>query len=200
MGEETERIEHDQYFTDPAVALAGVKRFQTVWKALSPIRQPPQRFLEPSVGQGAFSDAIRAVFPDAYIVGVDIDDRMESHAMRSCNKFVCSDFLDTTTKTPFDAVIGNFPFIYALEHYLHSLTLVKEGGCVSSLLKLAFKGSITRYEAIWKKDVRHKCYDATYVPRPSFVYGTTDAQEYAQFMWFKGINAPGITGEPIKWR
>ena len=198
----TDRIVNDQYFTDPLVASAIVRRMITVWKAISPIRQMPHRILEPSVGMGAFAAACRELLADTHIVGVDIDAAMQSHAGRHLDKFIHADFVQTHTKNLFDLAIGNPPFTDAEEHYHHAMSLVKDGGCVCFLLKYSFKGGVGRNERIWRKEVRNYCYDAAIVPRPSFAFGATDkAQEYAAFMWFKGIKDKlSNTGAPIVWR
>jgi hypothetical protein len=65
----------------------------------------PINVLEPSAGSGEFVDDCREKFPDATVVGVELDEEMA----KACG-FVHNDFLDWKCDILFDLIIGNPPF------------------------------------------------------------------------------------------
>jgi hypothetical protein len=77
----------------------------------------PQTVLEPSVGGGAFVRAVRRAWPDATILGVDIDP--DAPGLALCDEVFIGDFLDHTLPTP-DLIVGNPPFKDALAHVAHA--------------------------------------------------------------------------------
>lgn len=197
----SDRIENDAYYTEPELARHIVHRIDLVWRSLSGNTEPPKRILEPSSGHGAFLIALREKYPNAYIVACDIDPDAAAYATVA-DKFVNLDFVKCYTKEPFDLCAGNPPFSFAEDHYHHGMSLLRDGGLMSFLLRVAFGAGVGRYERIWSPDVRHYCYETTLVPRPSFTGNsrTDKGQEYCDFMWVKGKKEMSHKGTPIVWR
>jgi hypothetical protein len=70
------------------------------------IDSTPATILEPSAGSGEFFDDCRERFPDAAVVGVELDvDMAQSRG------FVNQDFLGWKSDISFDLIIGNPPFV-----------------------------------------------------------------------------------------
>jgi hypothetical protein len=187
------RRANDAYTTQPELTLAIVRRLKDDLFA----SDPPSRVLEPSVGSGSFVQALRTVFQQSFIVGVDINPQVPGLTL--CDRSVVGDFL-TTEPTQllgdsceriadkFNLVVGNPPFAVTVpgrkygepiwhEHVARALGC---GTTTAMLLRLSVLGGAKR-RAWW---YAHP-YDRLYVvrPRPSFTEGGTDNAEYGVFVW-----------------
>lgn len=100
------------------------------------------------------------------------------------------DYLNPANTFDVDLIITNPPFSLALQFLKKSLS---EATTVCYLLRLNFLGSQSR-RSFWVKNPPTHLYVLS--KRPSFVYGRTDATEYAWFCWDKSgkmiIDSPGI--------
>lgn len=77
----------------------------------------PQIIVEPSVGDGAFVVACRERWPDAKIIGCDVDPN--ASGLRLCDMGVLADWETEAEHTPkADLIIGNPPFSHAIPHLL----------------------------------------------------------------------------------
>lgn len=91
----------------------------------------------------------------------------------------------------FGAVVGNPPYGLALEFVRRSLDIVRDGGTVAFLLRLAFLSSAKR-KAFFVENPPKNVYVLS--KRPSFTKdGRTDGADYAFIVWEKGFKgAPSI--------
>jgi hypothetical protein len=90
------KAKHGIYFTPKSVR-------DLVWEYID---TPPAAILEPSSGSGEFFDDCRERFPDATLVGVELD-----ADMAKAKGFVNQDFLNWESGISFDLIIGNPPFV-----------------------------------------------------------------------------------------
>ena len=164
------RIKHDAYYTPTRLAKVLVNLLPIVEGA---------RVLEPSLGQGAFADAIRLYTKDVY--GVDIERNVLGEAR--CKYFAQADFLSdehflpsNSSEPTFDWIIGNPPFSHAEEHLRHAC---KHSKNVAFLMRLAILESAKRIP-LWKEVRLKKVW--VLVQRPSFTDGKTDSCAYG-FFW-----------------
>ncbi|MGE0877206.1 MAG: trans-aconitate 2-methyltransferase [Acidimicrobiia bacterium] len=74
----------------------------------------PIRVLDPSCGDGRFLAEVRRRRPDAYLVGIDVDEGALASAREHTDQLVRADALGVSFDEPFDAVIGNPPYLSQL--------------------------------------------------------------------------------------
>ena len=149
-------------------------------KNLSYIKSP--KILEPGAGEGAIVTECRAYWPKSIIHAVEIDkDRCD--AIKNADVTCCDDYLDPNIiiSRDYDLIITNPPFKLALPFIEQSL---KRAKLVCMLLRINFLGSQRRYQ-FWKEN---PCGVFVLPKRPSFTGGSTDATEYAWFVWGFGLN------------
>jgi len=79
----------------------------------------PTTILEPSAGSGEFFDDCREKFPDATLVGVELDS-----SMAEVKGFVNQDFLEWKSDISFDLIIGNPPFVQRNKGYVSDKNIV----------------------------------------------------------------------------
>lgn len=168
--------------------------------------------LEPSVGEGAFARAARAIWPSCRILGIDIDP--EAPGFRFCDEAVVADFLTWSPNREFDAVVGNPPFSIEVErvvgkrnpktktvkqevgeaHVRKAISLLTGGGSCSLLLRAAFLHPGRRTDLLEALDI-----EARVAPRPSFTGGKSDNSEYSVFQWRNSPFAPRRRSERLTW-
>lgn len=127
-----ERDPLDRYYTPASLAAILVGALDVLLEGAA-----PARIVEPSVGSGAWIPPLRKMWPDATILGVDIDP--EAAGLRLCDQGITADLLalpvaDVREAGGVDLVVGNPPFGVALAHVGHLLQLVKPGGLAALLL------------------------------------------------------------------
>jgi hypothetical protein len=152
--------------------------------ALSLIPITPEWVLDPGMGDGIFGQVARQCWQNAKLVGVELRLDAPLHDWYDWN--IRADFLALTDITPmFDAVIGNPPYQHAEAFIRRSMELLRDGGYIVFLLRLAFLESMSRYTLFTHELPPQRvvvCSD-----RPSFTgNGKTDATAYAFFVWQKG--------------
>jgi len=176
----SERKHLDQYYTPQHVADTLVN-----WYAAN---YPwPHSVLEPSSGMGAFCRAVRRAMPGVDMVGVDLDPKTE--AVEVCDMHLKQDFLTLKADEGFDLIIGNPPFSEAEAHIRHAAALVKDGGRVALLLRLAFMESNKR-ASFWSE---HRARDVLVLRnRPSFTGSGTDSAAYGFFVFERGYRGATI--------
>jgi SAM-dependent methyltransferase len=155
--------------------------------------QPSNTFyiLDPGAGKGEWGKFIKLQYPMAYLIGVDPNHAPEQGSIEaaSYDKWISDDYLEILPDYVFDLVIGNPPYILAEEFVRHSMTLLKPGGSVVFLLRLAFLEGQARGESFWRKYPLHDLPICS--KRPSFTgNGKTDATAYAVYHWIKGDKNP----------
>lgn len=181
----------DVWMTKEPLAEAIVRHVE---KMRDPFKAGP-RVLDPGCGSGVFGRAVRKVWPDAFIVGIDIRKSIPAgidHAYDELHLGVS--FLDWEPQdgSGFDVIIGNPPFSKPTPNIAeafihHAIPLLKdEQSILAFLLRLNFWGGQERYETLWSY---RKPFSVDAFPkRPSFGLNKhgkpgTDGQEYAAFLW-----------------
>lgn len=172
----------DRYYTPDDLARALVSTLHIPSSAL---------VLEPSVGGGAFVNAVRQV-AGANIFAIDVDPAAPGLDNTTKRRFTAGrvfigDFLshqftvgDLAPYDGFDYIVGNPPFNDAEAHVRRARALVKPGGTVAFLLRLAFLEGAKR-KAFWFAH-RPACVTVL-VEGPSFTGGGTDSCPYGWFVW-----------------
>lgn len=180
----------DQYFTPVPLARAIVSTC-----ADRGIVSRHDRVVEPSVGAGAFAQALLEFgVPITQIYGVDLE--LQDGIDSVCMPYRGDWAMDPSTwdqyakpghailhPCPVDAVdlvIGNPPFSDAESHVRTAIARIHRRGAVVMLLRSSFLNSKERRE-FWREN------PPTWIdyvrPRPSFTGGGTENAEYALFTW-----------------
>lgn len=140
--------------------------------------------LDPGAGKGRWGRVMRRDprFRESYIIGVDIERDAPEHFYNNWRK---KDFLDYWGRSDApDLIIGNPPFSLDEEFIAHSLLLLKPGGYLMFLLRLALLEGQDRCDKFWPKYMPEQV--ITLGRRPSFSNdGGTDNVAYALFLWRK---------------
>ncbi len=139
--------------------------------------------LDAGSGTGAIARVFSARYKDAEIIGVERSQELVSisRGLELYNaEFIIGNFLKwgNTLAAP-DLIVMNPPFSYGLEFVQRALQIVKRGGTVCALLRLAFLASGKRREF----NRRHPADVWVLTRRPSFTGGGTDATDYGWFVW-----------------
>jgi hypothetical protein len=158
--------------------------------------------VEPSAGHGPFVRAARTCWPGAEIVAVDVDVEKLLHLSRTEADTIFTDdwcsFVRVPREPPFarTLIVGNPPYREAEEHIRAALGWMRDGDALAFLLRLNLLGSRSRV-ALWNETPLAEVVPV--VPRPSFTGGSTDATEYAVFVWRKGYEGPARLSRPLSW-
>lgn len=118
---ENERIENDYYATNP----------KAVTMLLDNYKFNGTKMLEPCVGGGHIANAVKDVYKNIEITGIDLIDR-------GYKDTIVTDFLKYENDEKFDFIITNPPYSHAQEFIYHSLDLLKENGQMAMFLKIQF--------------------------------------------------------------
>lgn len=189
------RIPLDAYYTDPVLARCLVSTLRPEQKAMR-----GTHWLEPSAGGAAFVDAWHEQAEAANLMTA-LDINPEAPGLR--RDYVrghVGDFLKLRgTKQPVDVVVGNPPYArgtgrfnekgdeimepIAEAHVRKALSIVRPGGLVACLLRLAFSESKERVP-FWDQFPARKVW--ALAERPSFTGGKTDNCAYGWFVWQRG--------------
>lgn len=177
----------DQYYTPQPVADALVAHYLTRF-------QKPRIVVEPSVGKGAWARALNEQAQPEKIIGVDLEPSPDCF----CDKVIAGDFAqyDPCPENP-DLIIGNPPFSHALQHVEHARTIVRRGGRVALLLRLAFTESAARVH-FWTGNKPRLV--TVLAQRPSFTGGGVDQHAYGFFVWEDGYDGPSEIVPGFDWR
>lgn len=152
----------------------------------------PARVLEPSCGSGRFMRASQRAWPDAKVMGIEINEDHVQTARSHGLRVMCADMLtvDRDRMGHFDLIVGNPPFSLAEQFVRRLRPLMRAGGTLAFLLRLNFLGGQKRYGSLWTKWPPAQVYGLPC--RPAFKVGInkTDMTEYGVFCWTKPL-APG---------
>jgi hypothetical protein len=170
--------------------------------------------LEPSVGEGAFVRAAKALWPTCKVLGIDVDPKAPGFTL--CDETIVGDFLqwNPSSFAGFDVVVGNPPFSIQVErtygkrnprtkwvnhevgeaHVRKCLSLLNRGGSCDLLLRAAFVHTLGRTDLLERLDI-----EAKVGPRPSFTGGGSDNSEYSTFQWRNSHFAPRRRIERLTW-
>lgn len=199
----TARAENDFYPTPPELSLA-------ICQTLNQFVPPPDRVVESSAGTGSFIRAARAIWPRAYIVGVDVDPSMQSAMDEAgANRVIIGDWeqIIAAEKDLKALLVGNDPFSMQVQHVLAGLKAQADGEWHCKLGRMSLLGSRERVE-FWRENPCR--FQFPLIPRPNFQKGMVDPvtlkkkggdnSEYMLYCWQKGFK--GVTRQPgpIVWR
>lgn len=177
------RRPNDLYPTPMGLARKQVAR---LWPWMGPRMND---VLDPGAGRGVYGKAIKDVWPDAELFGVELDRKMEP--CPAYDYWYTEDFLAWQPDRKFNLVVGNPPYSLAEEFVRKSFSIPADGGVISFLLRLGFLGGQARARGLWNDF--HLDEVAICSRRPSFAgNGKTDGHEYAVFTWAKGWGAPHV--------
>jgi hypothetical protein len=159
--------------------------------------------LDPGAGLGSWGKATRELintddrFANANLVGVELDDTIYPDGEYYDEWFV-HDFLTWKTKQKFDLIIGNPPYRQAEEFVRKSFELLKPGGTVLFLLRLAFLESQKRGEGLWKERVPKNVWVSS--RRISFTGNRkSDETAYSLYHWEEQYKENYFTGRWLDW-
>jgi len=161
--------------------------------------------LDPGCGTGVWGQAARIVWPDCWLVGIDIDpDRLAlAEDTGVYGELIQSRFSAVTMVPSFDLVIGNPPYSEAEMFIKRAVGMLSDRarpGSVLFLLRLAFAESQRRYQQMYSNGLK-PFRIASLVERPSFTGdGKTDATAYALFEWCPKLNDNLTEFEWLSWR
>lgn len=187
----------EQFFTPYNLAWAITQR---VFHSLDRNSMSAQSIIEPSVGGGAFAEAILlSGRTNIELVVNDIDPELPARFVEVYPSVMakCSDWgSDDPTWNGVagsDLVLGNPPFTQAELHVRKGL---ERANVVAFLLQCSYEGMPRLAEHLIKYPIWYK---AAIGPRPSFTGGKTAASEYALFIHVRGFTGEGTLGRPILW-
>lgn len=180
-----ERRAFDAYFTPDDVARRLVAELPL---------DAGSRVLEPHGGGGAFVRALLGAGHEVHTGDLNGARAQGLHAAGAATVRV-GDFL-ARDDGGWDAIVGNPPYEGALRHVSHALSLVREGGCVAMLLRLAVLEGVKR-RAFWRDHPAASVHVIT--PRPSFTTKGSDSAAYGWFIWVRGHAGP-TRGSIVAWR
>lgn len=198
----------DEYVTPYELALAAVN-------LLKPHLTDSPRLLDAGANTGVWGKAAREVFPNAYILGVEL---MEMPCPEWYDTwYPNTNFLEWELPSfwMFDGGIGNPPYSDRLtgkrrtivdSFILHSLRFIRFGGPLVQLLRTNFGHGVHRNStgllSTNGPKEEYRC-----LPRPSF-YGedvriqqnSTNTHDYSVFKFISGKHYPHILSYPLFWR
>lgn len=186
------RKENDAYFMRDDLPIAALR-------AAVPPMLAPELVLDPGAGAGAWGNAAKELWPNAHLVGVDIDGSLpmpNSYDDWITGNFLEQDFSDYGF-AGFDLIIGNPPYGKNAEPFIrHGLAQLRTGGMLVFLLLLPFLESQTRWRTMYGPNGNCRPTDVWVCSkRPGFEgYEGTDQRSYAIFVFQKGANPPTFNG------
>lgn len=181
------REKNDFYPTPLGCAIASVEWLRDVYGL------NPRTVLDPGSGTGVWGKAVKKVYPDSILTGIELDPKFENPGdylvWRNMNflDYIGPDLVTAESKAHYDLIIGNPPYKLADEFISKSLSLVRQNDAsrcwvIAFLLKLSYLGSQYRGKDLF---VNNPPLDVVvYSRRPSFSgNGKTDGSEYGFFVW-----------------
>lgn len=192
-----ERVENDNYPTDPRLCRAIVSR-------LAQVMGEPAVVVEPSAGEGPFVMAARAQWPDADIIAIELRDCTKALYAAGADEVIHGrwedDFPQLDAKS---LILGNPPYGLGPDHVELALNRLAgaDEGWLCFLMRQSFLSSQKRYERFYSPTglggVRYVWHIAE---RPSFTGdGQTDNAEYVAIVWQARYRGP-YEGDWLSWR
>jgi hypothetical protein len=198
--------EVDEFITPFQLALETVKRMI--------IPHPSNiRVLDAGANKGVWGQAFRAIYPNAFIVGVELMDMPKPESYDAW--YGGTDFLTWDCPVLFDIVIGNPPYSCRLTGKRQTIVdkfIMKDLQCLQpraplyQLLRANFAHAKGRYtKGIFKDNApaeEWKC-----MPRPSFYEEderiqrkSTNAHDYSVYYFINGVHHHWCKTTPFMWR
>lgn len=198
MKSDRPRSERDFYPTPTPLIYAACNRLlydETNHTHLSPFYAKGAEILDPGCGEGKWGNVGMSLYYNATSWGIDTKDNLSAYQYLS--NFIVGDYLsDYLDGINFDLILGNPPFSLAEQFVHRSFDLLRPGGYIFFLLRLAFLEGRKRQLSLFEKLPLKRVYVLT--RRPSFFStkrnrDTTDTLAYAMFLWQDGyIGKPTI--------
>lgn len=121
--------------------------------------RPGMRILEPSAGDGAIADVIRAACPDAWLDVLELDPALQGVLQQKGHRLVGNDVFAYQPGPIYNAVVMNPPFTGRLDiwHILSCFDLLAPGGrLVTIASEESTNGPSTRAEAfrVWLREMQ----------------------------------------------
>lgn len=157
------------------------------------VQGKPRSMLDPAAGGGVWGKVARERWPDALIIGNEIDRDLPKHPAYS--QWVRSDFLGTNYRERFDLIVGNVPYSEgAAERFVRrSLPLLSFGGRLIFLLRLTFLEGKARATGLFQEYPLQRVH---VLGRVNFLNcGSSSPYAQAAFCWQQGWD--GLT--TITW-
>lgn len=171
------RRKNDLYPT-PMGLCRGAMSYLSGRLALS---ENPPVILDPGAGGGNWGKAIKEVYPDSKLIGVEIDKQFS--ITDDYDVWFTEDILENSYSA--GLVIGNPPFSLAEEFINKGFDILPEGGIMVYLLRVSYLNSQRRYKNLWKVTPPIEVIISS--RRPSFTGNRhTDDTDYALYIWSKG--------------
>jgi len=174
----------DRYYTPPACALACLRD-------AAPFLPEPRRIVEPSVGAGAWVDAARELWPNAVVVGYDVDP--DAAGLARCDERHVGDWLELGGEC--DLLLGNPPYKLLAAWLARS---VERAPSSLYLLRGTALGSDRR--AAWH-EANPPARTWTVLPRPVWegpsAREQTDSSDPVLALWLRGLAG---THRWVRWR
>ena len=199
------RRDKDLYETPADCALAICKRLERLLR----LGTEP-RLIEPSAGSGSFVKAMKAVWPEAVIMAVDLhtENGRKLYAAGATSYVIGKWQVQDVAGFASDLDVGNPPFSEAEVHIHHALLTLREGAYLAYLLPTSFLASQGRCARLWRPDNVGSLtgfgglrYFWPLAERPSYTDdGGTDMTEYGVFVWKKGFTLNPEILPPMWWK
>ena len=189
------RDAHDFYPTPSGVVRAALDKLAPYYT--------PRIILDHSAGTGVWGTVARSYWPDAEIIGVEIQPSRKPEAYDwwySEWSFAEYALRARYKRVPLpDFILGNPPFKYAEEFTRLSLSMLKPGWRLTQYLRLAFLEGQDRGKNFFPY-LGPVTVD-TLSRRPSHIPGSskTDSTAYAIYSWVKGMYPKRYSGGWIEW-
>jgi len=116
-----------------------------IFKTLKELKtSSPTTILEPTCGSGEFLVDCEKLYPNASIIGVEIDSRSAdiANSLTFKSKIIEHDFMEWSSDQKFDLIIGNPPFVVRPPGFKHDPSIVT---CRSNLCVEVVYKCITRH-------------------------------------------------------
>lgn len=190
--EDSELYRNQFYITPESLALAQLRMLAG---DMGPdlIPQDELEILDAGFGFGAYGRMARKVWPQAHIVGIDIEPSRIGNSppgsfLKAYDELIIDNFLTHEFDRPFHLVIGNPPYKDVAEKFIHRAhEVLLCGGRISFLMKAAIGHTNGRWDRLYAAG-RMYYREAKVVPRVPFVGygGDTAPAEYSAWFWRNG--------------
>ncbi len=179
-----EKRQEDDYYPTP------IELARSAILTMLPKEFIPKFVNDPGAGNGVWTKALKEIYPTVDVFGCDTRDTLPENfndysawAMGKYGNYLDQNY--SIFNEPYDLIFGNPPFKFAEEFIDKSFELVKDGGYILFLFRLAFLESKRRYDKYWN-NIKPKEVSVL-VNRISFTGDKkSDDTAYAMYLWQKG--------------
>lgn len=137
------------------------------------------RVLDAGAGAGAWGEAARQRWPQAWIAGVEIREILPPPP--AYNVWAEIDFLAYSPPEKFDVIMGNPPYSDAEDFVRKAMSLLQPAGDLVMLFRLPFLASVKRRDGLFKEFKPRRV--AICSKRPSFNGKGTNSEDFCLIHW-----------------